>query len=167
MAIGAPRPFSKVVVDKKEEAKFRRRVLRRYPKEYLESLWGEKRGDILYVVAFVKTEHKGTRKQCEYDEQELDFHEEDAAEHGLHFLGTIHSHPNVSDTRFGDCDLEDCQDNQEAIMGIAAVERLPNGRKKCRLAYWPAPRPIPTVRKSSDDGVSGKRVSRKSSRRRR
>jgi proteasome lid subunit RPN8/RPN11 len=145
MAIVAPQPFSKIVVDKKEEARFRRRVLRRYPCEYLEALWGKLHGDILYIVAFVKADHKGTRRSLKYDEQELDFHEEDAAEHGLHFLGTIHSHPNVTDTRFGDFDLEDCQETQEVIIGIAAIEKLPNGRKKCRIDYWPAPRPFPTV----------------------
>ena len=159
-------PFAKVVVDKKEEAKFRRRVLSRYPREYLEALWGKLHGDTLYIVAFVKAEHKGTRHSCEYHEQELDFHEEDAAEHGLHFLGTIHSHPNAADTRFGDCDLEDCQDNQEAIMGIAAIEKLPNGKKKCRISYWPAPRPLETVRKDSEQAAEdGRRT--KSSRRRR
>jgi proteasome lid subunit RPN8/RPN11 len=167
-------PFTRIVVDKKEEAKFRRRALRRFPLEYIEALWGQIRGDILYICAFVRMEvDKATIKSLYYDEQELDFHVEDAKEAGLQFLGTIHSHPNCEDTRFGDTDLENVQDSGEIVMGIAAIQRIGEGRKKrkrCILEYWPVVHPLITIRMDSDASSTikkGRKPVRKASRKRR
>lgn len=160
-------PFTKIVVDKKEEAKFRRRVLDRYPYEHMEALWGQIRGDVLYVCAFIRMEHQILVKHLKYDESELDEHEEDAREAGLEFLGTIHSHPDCADNRFGDTDLADAQESQECIMGIAAIEtkrkdkktkkwkKLP--RRRVQIAYWPTVRPLEVIRKDWDAGTSQKR----------
>jgi proteasome lid subunit RPN8/RPN11 len=142
-------PFTRIVVDKKEEAKFRRRAMRSYPLEHIEALWGQVRGDILYICAFIRMDiERATVKTLYYDEQEMDFHEEDAREAGLHFLGTIHTHPNCDDTRFGDTDLENAQETQETVMGICAVTKNKRtGRKATDIAYWPVVRPLITIRR--------------------
>lgn len=145
-------PFTKIVVDKKEEAKFRRRALACYPYEHIEALWGYVRGEVLYIVAFMAMEHKVSIKHIYYTDQELDDHEDDAREAGLEFLGTIHTHPDCNDNRFGDTDLEMSQDSQECVMGICAIEtkrknpktkkvkKLP--RRRTLVAYWPTVRPL-------------------------
>jgi len=153
-------PFMKIVVDKKEEAKFRRRSLYAFPLEHMEALWGEIRGDTLYICAFIPMDFTQSMKTLSYDDQELDDHEDDAKEAGYSFLGTIHTHPNCKDTRFGDTDLEHSQDSQEMVMGICAIEVLNEGkktkRKVCRIAYWPTVRPLQVVRKEWDESTSAK-----------
>lgn len=168
-------PFTKIVVDKNEEAKFRRRSLDRYPFEHIEALWGYVRGDVLYVCAFMAMEHKATVKHIHYEDQELDEHEEDAREAGLEFLGTIHTHPDCTDNRFGDTDLEMSQESNECIMGICAIEtkrKIPGSKKVQKLkrrrtlvAYWPTVRPLQVERREWED-ISSKKP-RKSRRKRR
>ena len=123
-------PFTRIVVDKKEERKFRRRALHAHPFETIEALWGKTRGDILYICAFVKMNiDKRTLRTLNYDDQELDFHEEDAAEAGLKLIGTIHSHPNADDTIFSEQDLRDSQESNELVMGICAIINPEKGKK--------------------------------------
>jgi len=159
-------PFTKIVVDKKEEAKFRRRALAHYPYEHIEALWGEIRGEVLYIVAFMAVDHKCSLKTLRYEDQELDEHEDDAKEAGLTFLGTIHSHPNCNDDRFGDYDLAIMQENQESIQAICAIQTKVKDekskktktlkRRRCRIAYWPTVRPLEVVRKEWDASSSDK-----------
>ena len=63
-------PFMKIVVDKKEEAKFRRRSLYAFPLEHMEALWGEIRGDTLYICAFIPMDFTQSMKTLSYDDQE-------------------------------------------------------------------------------------------------
>lgn len=161
-------PFTKIVVDKKEERKFRRRALRR-EKEYIEALWGEIRGETLYICAFVKMEHKASRRSIWYEDTELDQHEDEAQEAGLSLLGTIHTHLNCEDTRFGDTDLKDSQESQELVMGICAIKE-DNGRKISRIAYWPVVKPLLTEKRDWDASITNKkskRVNQRSSYKRR
>lgn len=162
----AVQPFTKIVVDKKEEAKFRRRCLDNYPYEHIEALWGQIRGDTLYICAFMQMEHEVTVKTINYEDEELDWHEDDAREAGLEFLGTIHSHPDCADDRFGDTDLEMSQESQEMVMGICAIETKKKGkngkakklkRRRTRIAYWPTVRPLQVVRKDWDAPSTDKR----------
>jgi proteasome lid subunit RPN8/RPN11 len=157
-------PFTKIVVDKKEEEKFRRRALDHYPFEHIEALWGRVRGDVLYICAFMAMEHKVTIKTIHYSDQELDDHEDDARDAGMEFLGTIHTHPDCADNRFGDTDLEMSQDSQECVMGICAIETKVKDektkkvkklkRRRIRIAYWPTVRPLEVVRKDWDASSS-------------
>lgn len=149
-------PFTRIVVDKKEEAKFRRRALLRYPFEYMEALWGKVRSDILYIHAFVKVDHKPGKRTLQFQDFEIDEHEEDATEAGLTYLGTIHTHPDASDAQFSDVDCEQSQDSQDVMMGICAIQttetdkktkvRTPLNRKIIRIEYWPVVRPLIAIR---------------------
>jgi proteasome lid subunit RPN8/RPN11 len=153
-------PFTKIVIDKREERKFRRRALAHYPYEHIEALWGEVRGDTVYVVAFMAMEHRSSLKSLQYEDAELDEHEDDAKDAHLEFLGTIHSHPDCNDNRFGDRDLATMQESQESVMGILAIEAEVKGKKlkkrRCRVAYWPSTRPLEVIRKEWDASTSKK-----------
>jgi proteasome lid subunit RPN8/RPN11 len=154
-------PFTRIVVDKKEEARFRRRALHHYPMEHLEALWGKVHGDILYIHAFVKVDHKPGKITLKYEDTELDEHEEDAQEAGLSYLGTIHTHPNCNEARFGDTDLEQTQDSSDAVMGICGIQTTKKEkkdgkivkttlkRKVVRIEYWPIVIPLIAIRQDT------------------
>jgi proteasome lid subunit RPN8/RPN11 len=162
-------PFSKIVVDHKEEAKFRRRALRRFPKEHIEALWGYVRSDTAYIVAFLicDTEKANTRGVYFRDDlEELDFHEADAADTivtdgvtgnriKLALLGTIHSPPNDDDAVLSEFDIRESQETQESIIAVCAIKTLNRGQKNQRritkIEYWPAIRPMAIERKREYD----------------
>ena len=167
-------PFTRIVVDKKEERKFIRRALHRMPAEYMEALWGQIRADILYICAFVKMDHKATRNNLKYEEEELDEHEEDAEENGLHLIGSIHSHPNCedNDVGFSETDLATMQESQETVMGICTVQtskvdaktkvKNPLKRRVVRVAYWPSVTPLVTIRPDAATvAKKGRRLAKK------
>ena len=156
-------PFSKIVVDKHEERKFRRRALRRNPKEYAEALWGYVRGDTAYICAFLKCDFKDPTTSSIYiPPEELDAHEDDANDTTiidkvdgqkmkLELLGTIHTHPDREFAVVSDFDIWDQLDSQESIQGVCAIEIKNKNTKKerciTRIEYWPAVRPLSVERK--------------------
>lgn len=146
-------PFTKVVVDREEEAKFRRRALQRKPHEYIESLLGYVRRDTLYIAMFVPMEHDGKLTKVNYDDDELDEHDEDAKEVHLELLGTIHTHYESGDATLSEHDIRDIQETQEAVVAILNIEMRnkdgnPLRRCKTEIAYWPALRPFTIDRRS-------------------
>ena len=155
-------PFKKIVIDKEAEAGYRRRALKAYPVEYIEALWGYVRGDVLYVCAFVNMKHTSNTTQCDYEDEELDDHEDQAKEEKLELLGTIHSHPwrkavslnnpndIVDEAFFSQSDLVGSQDSQESVIAICSITKFKGRgepRKRCIMRYWPAVRPLEIVYK--------------------
>jgi proteasome lid subunit RPN8/RPN11 len=137
--------FDKIHVDRKAEREFRRRAVRAYPNEYMEGLWGYIRGSVIYVCAFVPMEHKGYYQHLTYKDEVLDDHEDEAREHNLEYLGTIHTHPDLLETLFSEHDLREVQNTQDAVMAICAITQEINKgktRRVCDIAYWPAVRPF-------------------------
>lgn len=168
-------PFSKIVIDKQEEAKFRRRALKAYPMEYIEALWGFIRKDVLYVCVFMPMEqnvdNEGTpikpkNNSVSYAEDELDSHEDEAKEHRLTLLGTVHTHPDCSLTHFSEGDLLDQLDSQETVFGICAIETIETKskgkkcRRQCKIAYWPSIRPLHIEHRDWDAKQTAKKKSR-------
>lgn len=168
-------PFTRITVDNREEGKFRSRALNHTPKEYMEALWGYVRGDTAYICAFVKMEldpekTNSRRVDCK-DEQELDYHEDDAAEArvwddvegrriNLAFLGTIHSHPDCEDAVPSEHDIRGLLETQESVMAVCAIQKLASGRRRTIVEYWPAVRPFPVERKKNYESfaaAAGKR----------
>ncbi len=128
----------------------------------MEALWGTVRGDILYIHAFVKVDHKPRKTTILYDDAELDEHMEDAAEIGLEYLGTIHTHPDVDEARFGDTDLEQSQDSSDAVMGICGIQTTKKTKKDGKtvktklkrrvlhIEYWPIVKPLIVIRQDEN-----------------
>src|SRR5271166_4200737 len=128
-------PFLKVVVDNKEEGKFRQRALNSCPKERIEALWGYVRGDTAYICAFMRCELKSqSSMMIKTVDDDLDNHEDDAAETvivdsvtgqriKLELLGTIHTHPDCDDAVLSEHDIRDCQNAQEPENDRAILAR--------------------------------------------
>ena len=57
----------KVNVSQDVLSSFRRRALRRYPKEYMETIWGHVKGGEGYIYAFHPIKHKSDNESIEYE----------------------------------------------------------------------------------------------------
>ncbi len=167
-------PFLKVVVDYKEEGKFRQRALDACPKEHIEALWGYVRGDAAYICAFIKCDidakKTNTRRvTCVDEDLEYDRHEDDARDAEvfdevdgkrikLEFLGTIHSHPDCDDAVLSEHDIRVSLDSQESIVAVCAIKLPKEGKKqrKTIVQYWPALRPLAVERKKNYESFAAK-----------
>lgn len=137
--------FTKICISRKAEQAFRRRAIKNYPLEYMETLWGRILGTEVHIHAFMDIKHKGRYTFLTYEEEDLDNQEDEAAEHRLELLGTIHSHPDHLETIFSEGDLREVQESQDTVMGICAItQEYVKGklRRSTDIAYWPAPRPL-------------------------
>jgi len=141
-----PTNSQRIVVDRGSERRFRRRAIRRLPHEYQENLWGRQRGNIIYVHAFVPITQTATPTAIYYDDDEMHESAEDAKEHRLVMLGSIHSHPDRHETLFSEGDLRQHLLDPDIIMGICAIEDVWKGdtlvRRRCHVAYWPGVLPM-------------------------
>jgi proteasome lid subunit RPN8/RPN11 len=166
-------PFLKVVVDGREEGRFRRRALRYAPKETISALWGYVRGDTVYICAFIKCDinkkETNTRKVVCIDEDlELDRHEDDAKDTEIYdsvsgrrikleFLGTIHTHPDCDDAVLSEHDIRDSLNTQESILAVCAIQIPKDGsRRKTVVSYWPCLRPLAVERKKNYESFVAK-----------
>lgn len=116
-------------------AKFRRRAIRRHPKEYLETLWGLVNADgTLSIVEFHKEDHVAT-------EDAVETFDEDAGRFGirdgpLKQLGTIHTHTDcIADCIPSEADWEDVMSTGELIMGVMTI-RKQKDRFVSRLRFY-------------------------------
>lgn len=146
--------FDRIHVDRQAERAYRRRAQRAYPREYMETLWGRARGNTLYIYCFMPIRHTSTpdRDYCPaaiwYEDEDLEDQHEEAPDHRLECLGTIHSHPDRIDSIFSEGDLREVQDKADCLMGICAItQQVSRGRtrKVCQIEYWPSPRPMEIV----------------------
>ena len=118
-------------ISQKGLAAFRRRALRRYPKEYLETLWGCANADgSISVVEFCPVEIE------EASEDAVETSDEDAGQYGIRDgpltqLGTIHTHPDGMDCAPSEEDWADVEESRELIMGILLIQKI-----KTRLRTW-------------------------------
>lgn len=129
----------KVLVSKSELAKFRRRVLRSYPRERIEMLWGKQiSADEFHIHIFEQIPHKGTHNSVQYDNQgEVEISEQDAEEAGLQQLGTIHSHPDCHDAAPSEYDHDGAVAVGDLISGIALVATdRQTGQRRVRIRIW-------------------------------
>lgn len=147
--------FSQVKVTRTAEAGFRRRAIKAYPNEMMETIWGRVVGDTLHIHAFMPIKHKGKPTILTYKDYDLSDQEDEAAEEKLELLGTIHTHPNVLEEIFSEEDLRGVQDEPDIIMGICAItQEISKGKKRrnCRIAYWPCPHPMQVTYTTSRKG---------------
>ena len=87
----------KVNVSQDVLSSFRRRGLRRYPKEYMETIWGRVKAGEGYIYAFQPIKHKSDNEYIEYEPVEIEEQrDEEAPLEKMILLGTIHTHPDAS-----------------------------------------------------------------------
>ena len=124
----------RIVIAKDVVRGFRRRALRRYPKEYMETVWGFVRGDIVYICALYPLEHDGKRDACLYTFDDIDAQQEDAADFKLEVIGTIHTHPDGGCAPSED-DWETSTRDGDVVSGICQILRK-NNRRRCRVRFY-------------------------------
>jgi proteasome lid subunit RPN8/RPN11 len=117
------KPIFEVVVDKKVLASFRRRALKAYPNEYIETIWGKLKGNTAYVFVFHAMEHEATPVAIKLD-SEHEHHEEESMSSTMELLGTIHTHPGKDSIPFpSETDIQTHLSEAEPIMGIMAINK--------------------------------------------
>ena len=135
--------------NKAELRKFKVRAGRRYPKEYMETLWGLRDGQRGCDVLLIKVvPQKSNKHQCEVTDKGWTAHlEETAAESGLTFLGTIHTHNGNRHE-----EIPTGADNISAIavgeqfFAIDCIHKLPSGRLKHNVKFWLPQHPLEDMR---------------------
>lgn len=88
----------RVQVDRRVLKGFRQRALKKYPLEYMETIFGSVKNNVIQIVFFSPIDHSATTNSCQYSlhaiEEQQD--KEDLTEfRNLQMLGTIHSHPDA------------------------------------------------------------------------
>jgi proteasome lid subunit RPN8/RPN11 len=129
--------FHKVIVDRKEENKFRRRALRKFPNEYIEVLFGYIENECLRVTNFVPVAHKGQPGKCDYFQEDIDAQNELANTLDLRVVGTIHTHPFRDDALASVEDYRSCVYGQDLVIGIMSLTKKKGRRRVTDVAYWP------------------------------
>jgi proteasome lid subunit RPN8/RPN11 len=132
----------RVIVDKDEERKFRRRALSHMPNEYMEVMYGYVEDDTLVVCAFVDIDHEGTPKSIAYDQEEIDRQKGLAEKSGLVLLGTIHTHPDREEGIYSECDARDSYHNEEKLFAICSIHMKSGKRRTVDIWYWPGVTPL-------------------------
>lgn len=115
-------------------AGYRRRALRRYPREYMETIWGKVRDDRIDVCAFYPVDHTGTRNDCQYYPSDLEAQKDDAEDVKLQMIGTIHSHPDGSSGPSG-ADIATANTDGDIVSGILQITRR-NGRRRTNTLFF-------------------------------
>ena len=138
----------RVLVSKSELAKLRRRMLRAYPRERIELIWGKTVGkDEVHIYMFDRIEQRASRSSCTpgktESEREIEVHisEQEAAKLGLAVIGSVHSHPDIeNESAPSEFDFEEGVNIGELISGIVAVwkdKKCPRGaRMRTRVKLW-------------------------------
>ena len=123
-----------ITVNQKALNAFRRRALRRFPKEYIESLWGYKNGH-WRICEFRPMEHESHRITVEYNPEDA---RTGARDGKLMCIGTIHTHTiQAADCSPSEHDWDDCSINRELITGICSIE-AGKSRRRTRIRFFKA-----------------------------
>ena len=135
----------KITCSKSELRKFKVRAGRRYPQEYIETLWGLRDGwrgcDVLLIKVVPQ---KGNKHTCGCDQAGWEkYLEESTDESGLTFLGTIHTHNGNRHMEIPSAaDNISAIESGERFFGIDCITRLPSGRLKHAVQFWFPQHPI-------------------------
>lgn len=132
------RKMIKIKCAKDELLKLKRRMLKAYPKERLEVVWGKKINQYEYhIYVFDTIEQRATTKSVAYEPSDYLLSKECAEQAGLIVLGTIHSHPDCLDATPSECDYDNSLRMGEYISGIALININPiTLRRNIRVKFW-------------------------------
>jgi len=135
----------KVKYEARELERFRRRARKRYPEEYIETLWGRIEPDAFYVEKFVPVPFRRYgRLSIEYDKADaLKLFGEQASKLGLIWIGSIHSHPDSSGPEPTDTDNAGARQDGEHVFAIYELSRPENSKRlRSKTVWWPTQIPV-------------------------
>ncbi len=128
----------KVNVSQDVLSSFRRRALRRYPREYMETIWGRVRGGEAYIYAFHPIKHEGDKERITYEPVEIEEQrDEEAPLEKMELLGTIHTHPD-SGIEPSQSDWETARVDGDMIIGICQIG-MSKGRRSSQVRFYSEP----------------------------
>jgi proteasome lid subunit RPN8/RPN11 len=129
----------KVQVSRSVLSGYRKRALKKYPDEYMESIFGRVDGQTVLILAFYPIEHKGTPEKCEYDAASVDEQKDgEDCPPKMKWLGTIHSHPDAS-AQPSEADWETGRIDGELISGIYQILPTRGKRKTGKVRFYSEP----------------------------
>lgn len=129
-----------IQIDRKGLSGFRRRAWARFPhKEYVEALFGIVQAGIPIVSLFYPMEHTADKWACDYAPLEIKELSQIAAEHGLQFLGTIHTHMGSNTCAHpSKNDVKSSQELGERLFGIVHLYKTDSGRRRSTTEFFPS-----------------------------
>ena len=128
-----------VKVDRRVLAGYRRRALKKYPLEYMESIFGRVVGQTINILAFYPIEHRGTPEECEYEQSAVEESKDGTdCPPKMKWLGTIHSHPDGGGEPSG-ADWETSRADGEVVSGIYQILPRRGKRKLGRVRFYSEP----------------------------
>jgi proteasome lid subunit RPN8/RPN11 len=121
-------PIREVVIYRKVLDHFKRRALRKYPREYGRMLWGTVEGETVYVCMTAPAQ------VCDGDEDSLELVADEAYGEPVDdgeviLLGSIHTHPDAY-CEPSDEDVQDAKDEGEIVFGICGIQKSETGRPR-------------------------------------
>lgn len=134
--------ISRVIISPRLIASFRKAAVRAYPNEFFQTMWGWVRGDTVTVEALRDAAHTPTDSEISTTVADQ------FAPHSttpLHYLGTIHSHPDCGDTSPSVTDWDDGFTTGETVFFVMSVRKGENGRFRTDLRPWEPRPPIAIV----------------------
>ncbi len=128
----------KVNVSQDVLSSFRRRALRRYPKEYMETIWGRVKGGEAYIYAFHPIKQESDNESVKYEPADIEEQrDEEAPQEKMRLLGTIHTHPD-SGIEPSQSDWETARVDGDLIIGICQITTS-KGRKSSQVRFYSEP----------------------------
>lgn len=120
-----------VLIDRQVLDGFKRRALKRHPKEYVEEVWGRLRGEEIQVFSLNTVRQQATSEDVEY-EASAECGERDQ---NLKLLGTIHTHMYPDPAEPSRTDLKNFKEEGELLMGIMSVKKTAKRRFSSTAFY--------------------------------
>jgi proteasome lid subunit RPN8/RPN11 len=132
----------KITVDKTAWRNFVRRAKYKFPKEYIEYLWGKETKAYYHITRFIKIPHTATQVSIYCDEGTFACQQKLAKAQGLTCLGSIHTHPHYKDCSASQTDHEESYEEGEKIIGILALYKNNKINRLQPYIRWWVPQPI-------------------------
>ena len=118
---------------------YRKRALKKYPDEYMESIFGRVDGQKIVILAFYPLDHEGSPDQCKYETASVDEQKDgEDCPPKMKWLGTIHSHPDCEGCP-SEADWETARMDGEVISGIYQILPRKVGRKLGKVRFYSEP----------------------------
>jgi proteasome lid subunit RPN8/RPN11 len=118
---------------------YRKRALKKYPDEYLESIFGRIDGQVIRILAFYPMEHDGSPDACRYETVVVDEQKDgEDSPPKMKWLGTIHSHPDAQGHP-SEADWESARMDGEIVSGIYQILPHKGKRKTGKVRFYSEP----------------------------